>query len=455
MRGIPWPVSRNVRPVWVPDGIVSRTRPLSVLTGTSAPSSASARVTGSSRSRSAPRRVYIACGASLTVTTTSRPSGPLPDSRTRLPVSTPARDLHLVALALDVDHALGAVVGLLEGDLGRRLDLGRPAAGRCGAAPPTRPIARRSPPVAAPSRPISAEDVLERRSRPGAPPSGAVRGEAALAGRRAGARRGAEKNIRKKSENPAVAAARRVELVADAAGLPGPAGPAGRPCRAEPGERPARAERIGAARAAAGALELVPVRAQEVVLLALLRVGQDGVGLVDVLEPLLGGLVAGVAVRVMLPGELAEGLLDVGLGGAPRHAQDLVVVPVLHGQAPRRAGERGAVVVDRPVISPSPRTRATVRPWSRRWRAGPAARACARLDRDRDAAVGDREALDDDRRLVGRRERASAGRGTRRPACAARRRPRPPASGRRPAAFGRRRSAALEDLRPSCRPGRA
>ena len=28
---MPWPVSRNVRPVWVPAGIVSRTRPFSVV----------------------------------------------------------------------------------------------------------------------------------------------------------------------------------------------------------------------------------------------------------------------------------------------------------------------------------------------------------------------------------------------------------------------------------------
>ena len=54
-RGMPRPVRRKVRPFWVPAGIVSRTRPLSVSTGTSAPSRASSRVSGSSRSRSAPR----------------------------------------------------------------------------------------------------------------------------------------------------------------------------------------------------------------------------------------------------------------------------------------------------------------------------------------------------------------------------------------------------------------
>ena len=54
--GHPLAVSRNVRPFWVPAGILRRTRPLSVSTGTSAPSRASPRVSGSSRSRSAPRR---------------------------------------------------------------------------------------------------------------------------------------------------------------------------------------------------------------------------------------------------------------------------------------------------------------------------------------------------------------------------------------------------------------
>ena len=92
-RGMPWPLSRNVRPVWVPAGIVSRTRPLSVATGTSAPSSASRErdreLALEVRARAREDRVRL---DAVTVTTRSRPSGPLPDSRTRLPVSTPARD---------------------------------------------------------------------------------------------------------------------------------------------------------------------------------------------------------------------------------------------------------------------------------------------------------------------------------------------------------------------------
>src|SRR5690606_17753337 len=55
-----------------------------------------------------------------------------------------------------------------------------------------------------------------------------------------------------------------------------------------------------------------------VVLLALFLVGQHRVRLTDVLELLLGGGVTGVLVRVVLPRELAVGLLDlrrVGVGG--------------------------------------------------------------------------------------------------------------------------------------------
>ena len=53
--GMPWPFSRKRWPFWVPGGMRRRTLPLSVVTGTSPPRSASARVIGSSRSRSAPR----------------------------------------------------------------------------------------------------------------------------------------------------------------------------------------------------------------------------------------------------------------------------------------------------------------------------------------------------------------------------------------------------------------
>ena len=87
---MPWPDSRNVLPGCVPAGIVSRTRPLSVSTVTSAPRRASSRVNGSSRSRSAPRRVNVGSGGRRTTTMRSPPPGPrLPVSLIRVPVSAP------------------------------------------------------------------------------------------------------------------------------------------------------------------------------------------------------------------------------------------------------------------------------------------------------------------------------------------------------------------------------
>jgi hypothetical protein len=61
--------------------------------------------------------------------------------------------------------------------------------------------------------------------------------------------------------------------------------------------------------------------AHRVVLLALLRVGEHGVGLADVLELLLRG-VPGVLVGVVLARELAVGLLDRGLVGILGDAED-------------------------------------------------------------------------------------------------------------------------------------
>src|SRR5204863_7184318 len=72
-----------------------------------------------------------------------------------------------------------------------------------------------------------------------------------------------------------------------------------------------------AAEAATAAAEGVRVEARaedpaaRVVALALVGVGQDGVRLLDLLEALLGRRVARVLVRVVLPRELAVGLLDL------------------------------------------------------------------------------------------------------------------------------------------------
>ena len=46
----------------------------------------------------------------------------------------------------------------------------------------------------------------------------------------------------------------------------------------------------------------------------------------DLLEALLGGRVARIAIRMVLTGELAVGLLDLVRRGRTRHAQDLVGV---------------------------------------------------------------------------------------------------------------------------------
>ena len=97
----------------------------------------------------------------------------------------------------------------------------------------------------------------------------------------------------------------------------------------------------------------LPVRPELVVLLALVGVGEDLVGLVDLLEPPLGRGVTRLGIRVVLPGELAEGLLDLGLGRRPRNAQDRVVVLVSMAW-----GQPGAISE---VVRPPRRVRARVR----------------------------------------------------------------------------------------------
>jgi hypothetical protein len=79
-----------------------------------------------------------------------------------------------------------------------------------------------------------------------------------------------------------------------------------------------------------------------VVLATLLGVGEDGEGLGDLLEPLLGCLVAGVHVRVVLARELAVGRLDLLVVGGARNAQDLVIV-LLGGHGRTIGSECGGV----------------------------------------------------------------------------------------------------------------
>jgi hypothetical protein len=80
---------------------------------------------------------------------------------------------------------------------------------------------------------------------------------------------------------------------------------------AKAAEAASPAAREAGAREAAAAEEA----AARVVRLALLGIGQDRVGRLDLLEALLRSLVALVRVRVVLPGELAVGLLDLLVGG--------------------------------------------------------------------------------------------------------------------------------------------
>jgi hypothetical protein len=78
-----------------------------------------------------------------------------------------------------------------------------------------------------------------------------------------------------------------------------------------------------------------------VVVGALVRVGEDGVRVLELLEGRGGGGdvgAGGLLVGVEGEGEAAEGELDVGQGAVPREAQDLVVAPL---RRPRHRGRHG------------------------------------------------------------------------------------------------------------------
>src|SRR5688572_2792468 len=68
-----------------------------------------------------------------------------------------------------------------------------------------------------------------------------------------------------------------------------------------------------------------------VVSCAFLRIGQDLVGLLGLLEALLGLLVIAIPVRMVLHGQAAVGLGDGLLGGVSGHAQHLVEITLRHG----------------------------------------------------------------------------------------------------------------------------
>ena len=75
----------------------------------------------------------------------------------------------------------------------------------------------------------------------------------------------------------------------------------------------------------------LPIRAQLIVACALLRVRQDSVGLVQLLEARARRIVPWVDVRVVLAGELSIRLLDLVRAGGARDPEHFVVVPELHG----------------------------------------------------------------------------------------------------------------------------
>src|SRR5262249_1020890 len=65
---------------------------------------------------------------------------------------------------------------------------------------------------------------------------------------------------------------------------------------------------------------------EAIVLGALVGIGEHSVSLADLLEALLGARVAGILVWMVLTGEGAVGLLQRGVVGVARDAEDLVVV---------------------------------------------------------------------------------------------------------------------------------
>ena len=88
-----------------------------------------------------------------------------------------------------------------------------------------------------------------------------------------------------------------------------------------PGERPARAERRA---------RLLGAVAEAVVHAPAVLVGEDLVGEVDLLEPLVRAGVVLVAVGVALRSQLLECALDFLGGRVAADAEDVVVVPLGH-----------------------------------------------------------------------------------------------------------------------------
>src|SRR6185312_14752138 len=96
------------------------------------------------------------------------------------------------------------------------------------------------------------------------------------------------------------------------------------------GEAGAEIELEAAGPSAATAAAFEGGMAEPVVGRALLVVAQHVVSFVDCLESLLGFRVAGIAIRMILHRQLAEGLLQIFLTGVAGHPELLVIVPLSH-----------------------------------------------------------------------------------------------------------------------------
>ena len=282
-RGMPWPVSRNVRPGWVPAGIVSRTLPLSVVD-----LDLGAQEGLLEGQRQLAFEVRAAAGERL-VGQDLDDDHEVAATGTALAQLDPAagvgagRDRDLEPLAIHLDQPGRPVERLGQGQLGGGL-VGRWWRWR-------RPSGRLGPPGRGAVDAHPAQDVLEAHAagRPGAPPG--------RPGPAVGRRVATEEDVEEVRE---VAVGGGPELVADVVAA----------AEALATEAGVRVPAAGRARLT-GPADGLPVRAELVVLLALGRIAEDLVGLVDLLELVLGGGVAGLGVRVVLTGQLPERLLDL------------------------------------------------------------------------------------------------------------------------------------------------
>src|SRR3954469_14831744 len=222
-------------------------------------------------------------------------------------VANPGGNLHPIALGLS------AQAGAAAGRTGILDDLAAPAALGAG-------LADREEPLALPLDPAPAAAVadLGGGARLGA---GAAAGVAPRLLGNADGHLGAGHRLRKAERDLGLEVAPRDGLAGGAAAPPEE--------RTEDvadvgGETATRAaEAAGGAEAGEGAAR--------VVLAPLLRVGQNVIGLLDLLEALLGSSVPGVAIGMVLADELAVGLLDVLCRGLAVDAEDLVEVARSHG----------------------------------------------------------------------------------------------------------------------------